>query len=1623
MAKRLAATEKPHADEDFARFRATFLENASEADYNDLSQDALERLTAAFWAYAQMRRPGETKVRMRIDEGGGAGDARFSVLEIVTDDRRFLVSSVLAALDAYDVQVSWIGHPIVAVERDEAGRRVRLVATKHEVRALQSSPGVFRESMIQIAFSRAIDQSDAGVIEHKMAGVLADVATVVGDWPAMQEKLQDAVAELAAASKRAPAATAEEIPETIAFLEWLGANHFVLMGVRDYDRTGTGGEIDLVSDRRSGLGVMRDPDMRVLRRHGQLVSITPAVAAFLEEASPIIITKGNVRSTVHRRVYVDYIGVKRFDEAGTVVGERRFLGLFTSAAYNRVPEEIPLLRRKVRRVIERAHFPAGTHNFNSLQNILETYPRDELFQTSVDELYEIAIGIMRLYERPRARLFTRFDKFDRFVSALVFIPREHFTSDLQERIGELLKKAFDGRVSAQYPTLGDTPLVRVHFIIGRNLGVRPEVDLEALEDKIVKLARSWRDGLADALTKTHGETIGRGLLRRFREAFSAAYREAFAPDDAVGDIAGVEALQPGAVGITVYVRAGDEPHQLRVKLYHRGGPIALSRSLPILEHMGLSVISEFSYPVRAISQAEKPETVHIHDLELRHPRQRPIELETIRGLIEAAFPAIWRGEAEDDGFNRLIIESSLPWGEAMILRALARYLIQTGSSLSQLYMEETLAAHPLIARRLVDLFRARFDPDLPGGNGARQAAATSIEADIQKALENVEVLDQDRILRRFVNLLDAILRTNFYQGTSSRERRETFAFKLDSRKVEGLPPPCPLYEIFVHSPRVEGVHLRFGRIARGGIRWSDRREDFRTEVLGLVKAQFVKNAVIVPSGAKGGFVPKRLPADGSREDIQKEAVACYRLFISSLLDLTDNLPSEEMDAQPIPPPRMIALDPPDPYLVVAADKGTATFSDIANEIAAERHFWLGDAFASGGSNGYDHKAMAITAKGAWEAVKRHFREIGRDVQTQALRVVGVGDMSGDVFGNGMLCSREIRLIAAFDHRDIFLDPDPDPEASFKERERLFALPRSTWQDYDKSAMSAGGGVFDRAVKRINLSPEARAALGIKAPALSPPELIRAILKSEIDLLWFGGIGTFIKARAERNVDVGDAATDACRVDAEELCAKVIGEGANLGVTQLGRIAYARAGGRINTDAIDNSAGVDCSDHEVNIKILLDMAVAQKALTVEARKDLLKEMTPTVAKLVLDDNYEQTLALSLAEITSREDLDAHGRFIQFLEREGRLDRAVERLPNEDQLAELKMRRAGLARPELAVLFAFSKIRLRDELISSALPDQPALRADLIAYFPDLLAKRFPAQLTVHRLRREIIATKLANELVNFGGLTMINRMRELSGAHAPAVACAYAIARDVFEIRALRDLINAQDNQLPSETQLRLHVSLRTFLRRQVHWFLRRGTGGLTDIVGLVARYRAPVAELKGVLEATASPFVKAAIARESEALMAHGVPAELVGPVPLLEPMISACDIADIALDLSCPVAVAAEAHGALGERLGIERLFAAAIHLTSDDHWERLAIRRIIEDLSEEQAALARAALSMSKARDGRSAIIAWALAHEAQIARVAGAFDEIEAAGTLTASRLSLALGHVRDLVAAAKAELNAG
>ncbi|HRX40380.1 MAG TPA: NAD-glutamate dehydrogenase, partial [Parvularculaceae bacterium] len=1177
------------------------------------------------------------------------------VLDIVTDDRPFLVDSVSAALTDAGKPVSFFANAVISCERDSKGRRTT-----------EGGGETVRESMIHAEMDPPVDDTEIAALEANLTQVLADVAAAVDDWEAMQTRLGSCVAQLE--RSRPEGVTRDDQREAVEFLKWLWDNHFAFLGVRRYKFSQNGDKVTFEHDASGDLGILRDSTRRILKSTFHEGHLSSAVEDFMRSGEPILVAKANAKSFVHRRVYMDYIGVKTYSVDGKVTGEERFVGLFTSEAYNRPASDIPLLRAKVRKVVESAGFLPGGHNERAIINILETYPRDEMFQVDAQTLHESALGILRLFKRPRVKLFMRRDRFDRFISALVYVPRDRFSSHIREAIGAYLAEIFNGRVSAFYPFFGDAALVRVHFIIGIEPGAPEGPGLQELTRQIRAICRDWSDDLLDALRSAQEGATSHGLFAKYAKAFDAAYREHTQPAEALTDVAVMENLGDRSFALRVFRSGDDGPNTISIKVYHRGGPIRLSALIPTLENFGLSVLQEGDYIVRPAGS----EAIWIHDFYTEEKLGRNIDIDAAGKNLEEAMTATMSGLCEDDGFNALVVNAGLNWREAWVLRAGAKYHLQAGFQFSQKYIEEALSKHPEIARQLIAVFHARFNPAGQKDPDKRLAEVAKAEEKVLASLESVESLDEDRIMRRYLNLFGAMLRTNYYQRAEDGGLKPRISFKINSSLIDNLPEPRPYREIFVSGPRVDGVHLRFGPVARGGLRWSDRREDYRTEVLGLVKAQRVKNAVIVPTGSKGGFYPKQLPAGGDRAAIFEEGREAYKQFIRGLLDLTDNI----VGGKVVAPQNLVHWDESDPYLVVAADKGTATFSDTANAIAAEYGFWLGDAFASGGSAGYDHKVMGITARGGWEAVKRHFRELGKDIQEEPFTVAGIGDMSGDVFGNGMLLSKQIRLIAAFDHRDIFIDPDPDTASSWEERKRMFDLPRSSWQDYDKKLISKGGGVFPRSAKSISLTPEIKTALGVKFDKATPAELIRAILASPVELLWFGGIGTYVKASSEDNTDVGDRATDALRINADDLRVKVIGEGANLGLTQKARIEFARAGGRLNTDAIDNSAGVDSSDHEVNIKILLADAIEHGDLKREERNPLLASMTEDVASHVLLHNYAQTRALSMMEATARADLDGQARLIAAFERDGRLDRVLEGLPDNEGIANLRARGLGL-----------------------------------------------------------------------------------------------------------------------------------------------------------------------------------------------------------------------------------------------------------------------------------------------------------------------------------------------------------
>jgi glutamate dehydrogenase len=1580
--------DRAEADE-LERFVYRYYEHVPPEDVAERSDLDLAGAALAHWNLMRVREPGEIKVHVyspNMEEHGWA--CAHTVVETVTDDMPFLVDSVSMELTRHDYAIHLVIRPILHVKRD-GGRLL----------AVESGEGR-PESLIHVEIDRQTEPHVLEQLRDDLLRVLSDVRAAVEDWPAMRQRAREIEAELVESRLPDP----DEAAEARELLAWMEEGHFTFLGYREYDIGSEGGEDVLRAVPGSGLGILREAGERPVSASFQ--QLPPAVRKLAREKNLLNLTKANSRATVHRPSYLDYVGVKRFDASGEVSGERRFLGLYAHTAYRASPWEIPVLRRKVQRVLDRSGLPKGSHDHKALIDILETYVRDELFQISEDELYAIALGILQLGERQRVRLFVRRDTFDRFFSCLVYLPRDRFNTENRKRIGEILTEAF-GASSVDYTTrVSESVLASLHFIVQVEPGRSIEYDAAQLEARVATATRAWADDLHDALFEQLGEERAGPLFERYGDAFPSAYREDFAARQAVLDINRMEKLEAGDLAMSLYVPLASKADHLAFKLLRAGRPILLSDVLPLLEHMGVKVTDERPYEIRPSDR----EPVWIYDFGLRHDESAEFQADQVREIFQDTFARTWRGEAEDDGFNRLVLSAQLTAREITLLRAIAKYLRQSGSTFSQDYMEEALAAHPGIARRLVELFRLRLDPVRSEDTDAK---ARALERDVDAAIDGVESLDEDRILRNFLRVVHAVLRTNYFQTDADAQAKPYLSLKLDPELIPNLPEPRPLVEMFVYSPRVEAVHLRGGRVARGGIRWSDRREDFRTEILGLMKAQTVKNAVIVPVGAKGGFVVKQ-PPTGGRDALLAEVVECYRTFVRGLLDVTDTI----VGGAVVPPAEVVRKDGDDPYLVVAADKGTATFSDVANAISSDYGFWLGDAFASGGSTGYDHKQMGITARGAWESVERHFRALGTDIEREDFTVVGIGDMSGDVFGNGMLLSRHIRLIGAFDHRHVFLDPDPEPEASFGERERLFGLPGSSWADYDPALLSAGGGVFPRTSKSIALSPQVRAALDVEATSLTPNEVIRALLRAPVDLLWNGGIGTYVKARDERHAEVGDKASDAVRVDADELRCRVVGEGGNLGFTQRARIAYALRGGRVFMDAIDNSAGVDCSDHEVNIKILLDAIVADGDLTVKQRNALLAEMQDEVATLVLRDNYEQAQAISRSAALAASMVEVHERYIRALEQSGALNRELEFLPSDDVLAERKAAGGGLATPEFAILLSYTKIALSNELLASDLPEDPRLSAELERYFPELLRERFATQLLRHPLRREIIVSRVVNDLVNHAGTTFAFRLGDETGAGAADVARAYAAARDVFGLHGLWSEIESLDGQVAADTQLAMLLRSRVLLERSTRWLLRNRRRPL-DIAATVSDFAPGVAAVSQTLPTLLGPEERELARRDAAELTTSGVPPSLAERVVHFEALVPALDIVEIAGTVGLDAASAAQVYFALGGRLELHWLRDQIVALPRDTRWDAMARAALRDDVYAEQAALTAEVLrAVANGRSAGERVDSWLSHNDAAVGRCLQVVSDVRSAGPPDLARLSVAVREVRNLINAAVA-----
>jgi glutamate dehydrogenase len=1580
----------------------------------DLAERSEVDLYGAFVSHfklAQDRPQGTATVRIHTptlnDSDWSAGGR--TVVEVVVDDMPFLVDSLTMELSRQMRDVHVVIHPNFDVVRDITGQLQSMAPVSDGM--LEPEGGAIRESWMHVEIDRLPDGDDPATIVEDIQRVLRDVREAVEDWPKMNAQVEDIVAGL---RNDPPPIDADELRQAAELLEWLADEHFTFLGYKEY-RLETHDDGDyLRAVPGSGLGILRsDSDMS--ESSGRLPD---AVAAKAREKTLLVLAKANSRATVHRPAYLDYVGVKTFDADGEVDGERRFLGLFSSAAYTESLMRIPLIGEKAAAVLRRSGFDPRSHGGKALMDTLETYPRDELFHTPVDELAPMAEAAMAAGERRAVRMLIRRDTYGRYVSVIVYLPRDRYNTAVRERFARILQERLNGESTEFTVRINESTTARVHFVVHLRKGEEvPDVDTADLERRLTEASRSWRDDFLTAVISEYGEEVGTVLGRRYAGSFPEAYKEDFSARTAAVDLGRLESLIDTrfgdgvggheAIGLSLYEPLDAGRGEARLKVYRVGPPLSLSQVLPALSSMGVEVVDERPYMLEGLERSSI-----IYEFGLRYADSLPAGT---RELFQDALRAVWDGENEIDGFNGLVLGAGLTWRQASMLRAYAKYMRQGNSPFAQDYIEDALRINVDITRLLVSLFEARFDPALHDADHAEEAR---IEATIARSLDDVASLDHDRILRSYLTHIKATLRTNYFRSNDadSTRPRGYLSLKLEPSAIPDLPMPRPQFEIFVYSPRVEGAHLRFGPVARGGLRWSDRRDDFRTEVLGLVKAQMVKNTVIVPVGAKGAFFCKQLPDPSRRDEWLAEGKACYRTFISGLLDITDNL----VDGKTVPPPDVVRHDGDDSYLVVAADKGTATFSDLANEVALDYGFWLGDAFASGGSVGYDHKAMGITARGAWVSVQRHFRELGIDCQTEEFTCVGIGDMSGDVFGNGLLCSPTTRLVAAFDHRDIFVDPDPDAATSYTERRRLFELPRSSWQDYDKDLISEGGGVFPRTLKSVPISPQMREALGLSdeiGTSATPAQLMKAILQAPVDLLWNGGIGTYVKGRSETHAEAGDKANDAIRVDGREVRARCVGEGGNLGLTQEGRIEYAlqggKGGGRLNTDFIDNSAGVDTSDHEVNIKILLDRVVKAGDLTEKQRNILLVEMTDEVADLVLRDNYEQNLALANALANAPSLLHVHEDVMRQMERDGVLNREVEGLPSTRQVRRLLERGQGLTAPELSVLMAWTKIVLAQELLASGLPDDPYLELDLRAYFPTAMRERFLSQIDAHPLRREIIVTQVVNDLVNGAGMTFWPRLAGETGADAADLTRANFVAREIFGSLPLREELKGYDNRLDAKLQTSMRIEMRTLVERASRWLVTNRRPPL-DSQETVLQFAGPVQATMVQLPDLMTGAELAAYQERREHLVSRGAPEDLAVRVAVLPPAYTLLGIVETAQRDGLDPEDVARVHFALGERLGVPALLHRIVQLPRADKWQTMARASLRDDLNSVHTQLTAQVLRTSSADASAPARIAeWEEADAVLVSRAAETLGQICADEDTDLARVSFGLRVVRGLL----------
>lgn len=1511
-------------------------------------------------------------------------ESPYTIIEIIQTDTPFMVDSVRMALNRCQITAHLLLHTPLAHKRDVKGKVTEILP------AGKSSKGLQVDTVFLIEVDRQTDDAAIKALKNELASVMSEVTLAVSDWQAMRLKMEDIATNIE--SRQFPGSK-EKLEEAKRFLSWLAQDNFMLMGYRRYRVEPIRGDYRLAQEEGSSLGLLKNSEGKAPMPFSTMSEDAWKVALGQEDL--LLLTKTNARSRIHRPAHADYIGIKQFDDKGNVIGEDRFIGLYSASFYNDSAMDIPLVKDKIKRVLKASKFAPGSHASKALLNIMQTYPRDEILQTSDNKLLEISVGVLQIQERNMTRIFLRRDIFGRFITAMVYVPRERYNTLLRQKTQQILARTLNSEDDVDFTTFfSESAHARTQYTV-RVKNSEQDIDVKALEDNLVEAARSWEDNLERQLLNVHGESKARELFNRYAHGFSRAYKEDVLPAVALADISELERLDDEHKLGMLFYRAQevqDDSNRVKLKLFHKDEPIHLSDVLPMLENFGLRIINESPYQIKT----RDGHVFWVLDFFMLHTAGK-LDLEKSRDNFQDGFARVWAGHYEDDGFNRLVLSAGMTGREVLVLRMFAKYMRQIGVTFSQSYIESTFTRYPAIAKLLVKMFHIKFDPK----GKFTQKKLDNVVAKIQASLEDVSSLDDDRIISRYMDLILAALRTNFFQPDALGNEKPYISVKFMPENIPEMPLPLPKYEIFVYSPRVEGVHLRGGKVARGGLRWSDRREDFRTEVLGLVKAQQVKNTVIVPVGAKGGFVCKQLPEE--REAFFEEGKSCYRTFIRALLDITDNIIEGEITH----PDSVVRHDEDDPYLVVAADKGTATFSDIANGIAAEYKHWLGDAFASGGSVGYDHKKMGITARGGWESVKRHFREMGVDCQTTDFTCVAIGDMGGDVFGNGMLLSKHTKLVGAFNHLHIFIDPTPDAAKSWKERDRLFNLPRSSWEDYDRKLISKGGGIFLRSAKSIELTPEIKKLIGTQKKFMAPAELIKSLLTAEIDLIWNGGIGTYVKGSRETDTDVGDRANDVLRVNGRDLRAKIVGEGGNLGFTQLGRIEYANNGGRINTDFIDNVGGVDCSDNEVNIKILLNGLVNQGKMTREQRDKLLYDMTDDVARIVLNDCNRQTQSISITVLRGPDQIKEMQRFIHQLERDGLLDRALEFLPDDDELAERVASGKGLTRPELAVLNAYGKMVLKEELLTDEVTQDPFHGKELYDAFPKVLRESFRDEMEEHPLRGQIIATKLANNIVNDMGPNFVHRKAEATGASISEVANAYVVAREVFEAGRIWSQIEALNNKVPADVQNSILFQVRRMVRRATRWVLRHRNPALQSIQEQIEFYQPAFADLRKNSLSYMTEKEASQLQEKIEDLINAGVPENLAKELGTLSTIFSALDIAEVAADSKIKIPLVAQIYFRLGAEIELHWFLDQVNSQPVANHWQALARAAFREELDWQQRALTQTVLKLGSTKESADSMLeSWVEENATAIERWKGILADFRTTKSHEFAKFSVAL-----------------